>query len=153
MSDSIIIATASHDLTGRITRLNLVEGEEPAVEYISSLHLHTGSLSSISADSTGSKLLTSSWDSLIGLWDTTVPTKDEVPVAKQSSDGARKKRKVESAARGKRKAPITVLKSHTGRVSQATWNGADSAVSCGFDSTVRAWDTETGICTETIVSL
>ncbi|KAH9474516.1 Ribosome biogenesis protein YTM1 [Psilocybe cubensis] len=58
--------------------------------------------------------------------------------------------------RGKRKAPANVLKSHVGRVSKALFlgleegEGSEKAVSCGFDSTVRTWDVEYGLCIATI---
>lgn len=150
--DTFTVATASHDLTGRITKVRLIEGEESQVDFVSSLHLHTGPVSSICANSSATQLLTSSWDCTIGIWDTTVPEKDEVPSVQTSSDGSRKRRKTEGSAQGKRKGPIGVLKSHTARVSQVVWKDGDNAVSCGFDSTVRTWDVERGISTETIVS-
>jgi ribosome biogenesis protein YTM1 len=57
----------------------------------------------------------------------------------------------------KRKAPIAVLKSHTARVSKALFAtglpGKGKAYSCGFDSTVRTWDVESGVCVNTFVSL
>jgi len=53
-----------------------------------------------------------------------------------------------------RKAPVLVLKSHTGRVTRALFALKDStkAYSCGFDSTVRVWDTEAGVCVHTITA-
>jgi ribosome biogenesis protein YTM1 len=119
--------------------------------------LHTGPLSSIVANASASHLLTASWDTLIGLWDTNVPDVDEVP-EENFNERERKKRRVDSQSekRATRKAPLVVLKSHTGRVSKAVFGaGADAAkaYSCGFDSTVRLWDTETGLCTQTIALL
>jgi len=72
--------------------------------------------------------------------------------------GRRTKRRKVDGERATRKAPLLVLKSHTGRVSRAvfgTVGGGDgmTAYSCGFDSTVRMWDTEAGLCTQTIVIL
>ena len=57
---------------------------------------------------------------------------------------------------------MSVLKGHTERVSKVVfagdWSGSGSgdvgeAVSCGFDSTVRKWDIESGVCTTIIVSV
>ena len=67
---------------------------------------------------------------------------------------------------GKSKIPLTslesVLKSHMARVSKVlfapTGNTStdndgekEKSYSCGFDSTVRFWDTEYGVCEHTIV--
>jgi WD40 repeat protein len=50
---------------------------------------------------------------------------------------------------------LLVLKSHTARVSKVLFSSGseeNKAYSCGFDSTVRRWDTEHGVCEHTIVS-
>ncbi|PFH48419.1 hypothetical protein AMATHDRAFT_81797 [Amanita thiersii Skay4041] len=60
----------------------------------------------------------------------------------------------------KRKVPEVVMKSHTGRVSRAVFGSSISggrgergkAYSCGFDSTVRVWDVENGLCVHTITA-
>jgi ribosome biogenesis protein YTM1 len=153
--DSIYtIATSSHDLTCQITQINL---EMPSSsKALSSLHLHTAPVSSISSNTSGTQLLTSSWDGLIGLWDTTVPSSDEVPEPTPNERDRKKRRRTENAAKPKRKAPLLVLKSHTARVSKVLFSSGseeNKAYSCGFDSTVRRWDTEYGVCEHTIVSL
>ena len=50
--------------------------------------------------------------------------------------------------------PAAVLKSHSARVSKAIFDPTDSkrAYSCGWDSTVRSWDVESGVCVNTVVS-
>ncbi|KAG6380478.1 ribosome biogenesis protein YTM1 [Boletus reticuloceps] len=155
--ESVLVASGSHDLTASLTRVSLVPDALPPFQTLTSLHLHTSPLSSITSDHTGSHLLTASWDHLIGFWDTTIPTRDEVaPTSDPTSSSDRKKRrKVASEAdqgRAKRKAPTTVLKSHTARVSKAVFAPGSNqrAYSCGFDSTVRTWDVELGVCTDTI---
>lgn len=163
-SSSHLIATSSHDLTAQISRLSLkpqTAGSESESRVLASLHLHTSPVSSIASNSTGTHLLTSSWDGLVGFWDTSIPAQDEVPEVE--SEGDRKKRRKlgadGSGEKVKRKAPLLVLKSHTSRVSRVIFghvgqgNGERTAYSCGFDSTVRMWDTENGICTHTIVSV
>ncbi|KAI8990745.1 ribosome biogenesis protein YTM1 [Trametes punicea] len=166
--DSVLIASASHDLTARLTRVDFSapssSSEQPAprVEPLASLHLHTAPLSSVAASQT--HILTSSWDGLIGLWDLSIPQSDEVPLddAAVSGESRKKRRKVAAEddeatppARPKRKAPAAVLKSHTARVSRVAFGRGSaprSAYSCGMDSTVRTWDIENGVCTSTITA-
>jgi WD40 repeat protein len=98
--------------------------------------------------------LTSSWDGLIGLWDTSIPAFDEISDP-NISDRGKKRRRVDEAPKPKRKAPLSVLKSHTSRVSNAIFSPSHQkkAYSCGLDSTVRIWDTEYGTCEYTFVSV
>ncbi|KAH0825794.1 ribosome biogenesis protein YTM1 [Lanmaoa asiatica] len=76
--ESVLIASASHDLTGSLTCVSLVPDASPFFQTLASLHLHTSPLTSITSDHTGSHLLTASWDHLIGFWDTAIPAHDEV---------------------------------------------------------------------------
>lgn len=149
-TESRILASSSHDLTACLTRISL-SSEIPTASTVASLHLHTSPLSSISTDVSGSHLLTSSWDGLIGVWDTSIPDDHQVNLERGDD---RKKRRKTSPANIKRKAPIAVLKSHTARVSKALFAAGElakgKAYSCGFDSTVRTWDVESGVCINTI---
>jgi ribosome biogenesis protein len=132
---------------------------------LASLHLHNAPVSSVSSNSTGSHLLTSSWDGLIGFWDTSIPSSDEVQEPLPNERDHKKRRKLEGSDKPRRKAPLSVLKSHTARVSKVLFAPAGNtskaenngekkkAYSCGFDSTVRFWDTEYGVCDHTIVIL
>ncbi|KAJ7684833.1 WD40-repeat-containing domain protein, partial [Mycena polygramma] len=147
VEDSNLIATASHDLTAQLTEIYLDSTQK--TRPLASLHLHTAPLSAISSNSAGSQVLTASWDGLVGLWDTSVPDVDEVP---EPATGDRKKRRRIEGVKAKRKAPLMVLKSHTARVSGVVFNDEQTAYSCGFDSTVRAWDLEHGVCSHTITS-
>ncbi|TFY57360.1 hypothetical protein EVJ58_g7071 [Rhodofomes roseus] len=91
-SSKHFIASASHDLTARLTTLSLPSDSSKPVESqtVTSLHLHTAPLASISANASGSHLLTASWDGLIGVWDTSIPASDEVPADEPAE---RKKRR------------------------------------------------------------
>nr|GAT61279.1 microtubule binding protein [Mycena chlorophos] len=144
--EACIVATASHDLTAQLTRIS-PEDSSQASKPLASLHLHTEPVSAISANAAGSQLLTASWDGLVGLWSTEIPDEDEV--AEPATVERKKRRKVEEN-RPKRKAPSLVLKSHTGRVSGVSFSDGDEAYSCGFDSTLRSWDLEHGVCATTI---
>ncbi|OJA18260.1 hypothetical protein AZE42_05825 [Rhizopogon vesiculosus] len=129
-TESRILASSSHDLTACLTRIYL-SPEGPSASTVASLHLHTSPLSCVSSDASGSHLLTSSWDGLIG-----------------------KKRRKTAPVNIKRKVPIAVLKSHTAPVSKALFatglHAKGKAYSCGFDSTVRTWDVESGVCVNTV---
>ena len=154
---SLMIATASHDLTGRLVRVSLdSDTGKSTSSTLASLHLHTSPLSAIAYSRSGERLLTASWDTLIGVWESLIPEDDEVDVVELQTD-RRKRRKVggrDNEPRPKRKAPSSVLKSHTARVSQVAFSSTGKAVfSCGFDSTVRSWDVENGVCINTIVGL
>ncbi|KAI0717822.1 WD40 repeat-like protein [Cerioporus squamosus] len=154
---SHFVASASQDLTACLTRIALSPSSpNPKSHTLASLHLHTAPVSSVSASPSGAHLLTSSWDGLIGLWDTSIPAAHEVPADELAERKKRRKLAQEDGAeapRPKRKAPAAVLKSHTARVSRAVFGpGASLAYSCGFDSTVRTWDVENGVCTSTITA-
>ncbi|KAJ3784550.1 WD40-repeat-containing domain protein [Lentinula aff. detonsa] len=157
---SHLIATSSHDLSAQIIRISLPSNATSKSECsaLMKLYLHTAPVSSIASNSSGTHLLTSSWDTFIGLWDTDAPTSDEVPEAPVNERERKKRRKLNGGANDtavKRKAPTTVLKSHTARVSRVVFGNAgneNTAYSCGFDSTVRLWDVENGVCTCTITS-
>ena len=167
---SYTVATSSHDLTAQISQLTIRPSSmdidntpTPISKPLASLHLHTAPVSSVSSNSTGTHLLTSSWDGLIGLWDTSIPSSDEVQEPVPNERDRKKRRKLEDSDKPRRKAPLSVLKSHTARVSKVLFaptgntsttdnNGEKKkAHSCGFDSTVRFWDTEYGVCDHTIV--
>ncbi|CAK5264069.1 unnamed protein product [Mycena citricolor] len=145
-SGSHIIATASHDLTAQLNEVSF--GTPENTKRLASLHLHTAPLSAITCNLSGTQLLTASWDSLVGLWDTRIPDEDEVP---EAATGDRKKRRKVQEERPKRKAPLMVLKSHTARVSAVIFaSEGEGAISCGLDSTVRSWDLEHGVSTNTL---
>ena len=146
-----LVATASHDLTARLSEVTL-SSPNPSSKTLASLHLHTGPLTSISANASGSLMLTSSTDGLIGLWDATIPKTDEVHADDAPTERKKRRKLDDGDAKPKRKAPTSVLKSHTARVSKAIFTrDSKNAVSAGFDSTVRTWDVENGVCTNTIV--
>ncbi|RXW14654.1 hypothetical protein EST38_g11200 [Candolleomyces aberdarensis] len=157
--DTYTVLTASQDLTAQISQITLpgINNTPSSSKALATLHLHTSPVSSIAADSKGKQVLTSSWDGLIGLWDTSIPASDEVPEpeATSTSTDRKKRRKIqkdELETKPKRKAPLNVLKSHVGRVSKVVWTSDQAALSCGFDSTVRTWDVENGVCTQTITA-
>jgi ribosome biogenesis protein YTM1 len=154
---TLTIASSSHDLTASLSRFKITPGAAPSdATILATLHLHTAPVSSVSSNASGTQLLTSSWDGLIGLWDTTIPAADEVPESTNEGHEKKKRRKTENESKPRRKAPVNVLKSHSARVSKVAFGEGmhgGAAYSCGFDSTVRVWDVENGVSTHTIVCL
>ncbi|KAK1223673.1 ribosome biogenesis protein ytm1 [Marasmius sp. AFHP31] len=153
-----LIATASQDQTAQLVEVSFSTDHSQKTEprSLAKLHLHTAPVSSVASNESGSHVLTSSWDALIGLWDTSIPDSDEVPEPAVPERERKKRRKLngtDAENKPRRKAPVAVLKSHTARVSRVTF-GQDKhtsmAFSCGHDSTVRLWDVENGVCTQTI---
>ncbi|KAI0296279.1 WD40-repeat-containing domain protein [Russula brevipes] len=136
------VVTASHDRTAQISRLAL-DGTRTTSAPLATLHLHDAPVADVASSQDGKNILTAGWDGLIGLWSTSIPETDEVPLDAIAAPERKKRRKVQDGGAVKTKAPAAVLRSHTAR------NGA---VSCGFDSTVRTWDVERGLCSHTITA-
>ncbi|KAH7103739.1 WD40 repeat-like protein [Auriculariales sp. MPI-PUGE-AT-0066] len=148
-----LLVSGGHDRHGLLTRLT-----DDGAETYASLVLHTAPISSVCASTSGDCVITASWDGLLGVWDTTAPDSDEVPLdVLEERERGKKRRRVNGAGAGvddrpKRKAPLEVLKGHTARVSQAVISGQGEVYSAGFDSTIRVWDAAAGVCTRTIAS-
>jgi len=144
-----LLASASQDGTARLVQVPQPHEGRPTA--LASLHLHTAPLSSVASDKDGQFVMTASWDTLIGIWDTRIPETDQT-VVDEVVDERKKRRKVAQADRPVRKAPDGVMRSHTGRISRALFSplSQHTAYSCGLDSTIRSWDTSVGICTSTL---
>ncbi|KAL5497699.1 YTM1_1 [Sanghuangporus vaninii] len=147
-SDEVMLASSSHDATARLASYNT---ETKTSQTLASLHLHSSPVSSISSSSSGTHLLTAGWDSLIGVWDTRLPSFDEVALSSADEAKSRKRRRVadgDDTASSKRKAPLSVLKAHTSRITAALFSPTDEkqAYSASLDSSIRKWDIEVGIC-------
>jgi len=118
--------------------------------------LHDAPIADVASSRDGEKIMTAGWDGLIGLWSSTIPENDEVSLETIAAPERKKRRKVQEEGGSVRtKAPSAVLRSHTARVSAVEFaagaGGNAVGVSCGFDSTVRTWDVELGLCSHTIV--
>jgi len=151
--EQVLVVTASHDRTAQISRVSL-DGPRTTSTPLATLHLHDAPVADVASSPDGENILTAGWDGLIGLWSVGIPETDEVPLETIAAPERKKRRKVqEDGSSVKTKAPSAVLRSHTARVSAVGFSAAagGNAVSCGFDSTVRTWDVERGLCSHTIV--
>ena len=146
----LLVVTASHDRTAQISRVSL-DGTSTTSTPLATLHLHDAPIADVASTRGGRHILTAGWDGLIGLWSTNIPETDEVPLDAVVGPERKKRRKVQEGDSVKTKAPSMVLRSHTARVSAVKSSDSGDAVSCGFDSTIRTWDIERGLCAHTIV--
>ncbi|CAE7205935.1 unnamed protein product, partial [Rhizoctonia solani] len=146
-----LIASSSLDHTLHLNRLTSLS--DPSYTTLASLHLHTAPVSNVSASTDGQHIVSAGWDGLVGIWSTTIPEQDEVPEVEEVL-GRKKRRKMDDRRSGAiRKGPVVVLKSHVARVSKAIFDQLQEnkrAYSCGWDSTVRSWDVESGVCVNTV---
>ena len=152
--DRLLVVTASHDRTARISSISL-NGAQTTSTPLATLYLHDAPIADVAASQDGGSILTAGWDGLIGLWSAEIPETDEVPLETIAAPERKKRRKVQEGGSVKTKAPSAVLRSHTARVSAVEFaaGAGGNAVSCGFDSTVRTWDVERGLCSHTIVRI
>jgi ribosome biogenesis protein YTM1 len=150
--EDLLVVTASHDRTAQILRISLDAAQTNSTP-LATLHLHDAPIADVASSQDGKRILTAGWDGLIGLWSTNIPESDEVPLDTIAAPERKKRRKVQEGGSVKTKAPSAVLRSHTARVSAVAFSDGGNAVSCGFDSTVRTWDVERGLCSHTIVRM
>lgn len=149
------VISGSHDGTARITPVPNLESQGSPQPLLStaSLLLHTSPLSSVAVNASGSHILTAGWDGLLGLFSTEIPQEDEVLDEDQAVPRKKKRRVDSSVPQPKKKAPLHVLKSHTGKITRGIFQkSGKTAYSCSMDSTIRMWDTELGVCTDTITA-
>ena len=75
------LVTGSHDGTAMIVEILHPEEsmDEPSSTRLASLRLHSGPISSVTTNQAGTHILTSGWDTLLGVFSTEIPTEDEVP--------------------------------------------------------------------------
>ena len=144
----IMIASSSHDST---CRLSSYDTETKTSQELAILHLLSSPISSVAASSSRTHLITAGWDNLIGIWDTEIPLSNEVSLPSTEEGKSRKRRRVangDSPSSAKRKAPLSVLRSHTSRIMSAIFSPTDEkrAYSASLDASIRSWDIEAGIC-------
>jgi len=113
------LVTGSHDGTAMIVEILHSEApiNEPSSTRLASLCLHSGPISSVIANQAGTHILTSGWDTHLGVFSAEVPAEDEVPEDASVPPRKRRRKVAEKETRPKRKVhhrPCTLLSSADG---------------------------------------
>ncbi|KAI9142601.1 WD40-repeat-containing domain protein [Paraphysoderma sedebokerense] len=112
---------------------------------------HKGSIEDITVTHDNSLFATASFDSTINLYTTSTPASSDPTSAAESH----KSKKRKSDKQLKTKTPINSLTGHVGAVSsvvfQQSSNNQMTLVSGGWDHSIRIWDVENSVNTETMM--
>eukprot|EP00250_Pteridium_aquilinum_P009214 c18520_g1_i1 orf=182-1486(+) len=108
---------------------------------------HTSSVQCVASNRSGNAVCSGSWDCSLKLWNISEEENRE------SNSIHSKKRKLGEAAEAQEieVGPTVTLEGHTQCVSAVSWGERDSIVSASWDQSIRSWDVETSINTETLV--
>jgi WD40 repeat protein len=117
------------------------------------LYGHKGTVESISIHHPSHRIISASADSSVGLWST---LKSEAPPAPASllptaSAPSAKRRKLNPAISVPQRGPLTLLKQHSGPVSDCAFDTNDSTIgySTSWDHSLRTWDLVTSASVDT----
>ncbi|KAG0670997.1 ribosome biogenesis protein ytm1 [Maudiozyma exigua] len=135
--------------------LNVEEGKTLAI-----LEGHSAPVVSLDVSNETSRIISGSYDKSIGLWSTdykemtVVDPMDELNKSTNNkvSTAAKKRRKLALKDGSiRRRAPLSLLESHTGPVEQAIFDQNDNTVgySVSQDHTIKTWDLVTARCVDT----
>jgi len=116
----------------------LPEKANTQVTPVAACREHTGSVDSVSADPSGSRFASASWDKTIKLWEVAAPSGTGV-----QTTGSGKKRKANVSDLSSK----LTLEGHSEAVSSVDWVESTVIVSGGKDHTIREWDVTNGMCT------
>lgn len=115
---------------------------------------HADSVEGFTVNPAGDRLATCGWDGSLMLWRTgpealLEPSTSTPAQAKTSATGSKKQKIAPLPSSVLDLAPLGRLEGHLHCVSSAAWPVARSLYSGGWDHSVRRWDVETGINTDT----
>ena len=148
------IASAGLDRTIRLWKYSEdSEGFPASISPQIELYGHKASIDSLAVHQPSSRILSASADHFLGLWST---KKSDAPAAPSSllpsaTSQNSKRRKTGPSTSTPQRGPLSLLKSHTGPVSDTVFAPNDHTVaySTSWDHTLRTWDLPTSTCVDT----
>ena len=148
------LASSGLDRTVRIWKYSENEDGFSATTSLQlELYGHKASVDSIAVHQPSNRVLSASADHSVGLWSTRKSEGPAAPVSLVPSATSRstKRRKVGPAVSTPQRGPLSLLKSHSGPVSDAMFAPQDHTVgySTSWDHCLKTWDLPTSTCVDT----
>ena len=148
------VASAGLDRTIRLWKYSEdPEGFTASITPQVELYGHKASIDALSVHQPSSRILSASADHSVGLWST---RKSDAPAAPSSllpsaTSRNSKRRKVGPSTSTPQRGPLSLLKSHTGPVSDTIFAPNDHTVaySTSWDHSLKTWDIPTSTCVDT----
>lgn len=148
------IASSALDRTVRIWKYTEdAEGFSASISPQIELYGHKASIDSLAIHQPSNRILSASSDHSVGLWSSKksdAPAAPEHLVPSAASRGS-KRQKVGPATSTPQRGPLSLLKSHTGPVSDTIFapNDYTVAYSTSWDHSLKTWDLPTSTCVDT----
>lgn len=148
------IASAGLDRTIRLWKYSEdPEGFTASMSPQIELYGHKGSIDSIAVHQPSCRILSASADHSLGLWSTKKSDAPAAPTSLLPSATSRnsKRRKLGPSTSTPQRGPLSLLKSHSGPVSDTIFAPNDHTVaySTSWDHTLKTWDLPTSTCVDT----
>lgn len=155
-SDSWKLISGSKDRTARVWQLSTISSKDSLDcglspnKPVTVLRGHSSSVECVASNLSGNVVCSGSWDCSLKLW--------RIPEDLSMEDNVvyNKKRKLDESSKSAEAqeievGPTSTLEGHTQCVSAVVWGERDAIVSASWDQSIRSWDAETSINTETLV--
>lgn len=145
------LASAGLDRTIRIWKYSEdSEGFSASLSPQTELYGHRASIDSLATHQTSNRILSASADYSVGFWSTRKSDAPEAPASLATSRTS-KRRKVGPATSTPQRGPLSLLKSHTGPVSDVIFAPNDHTVgySTSWDHSLKTWDLPSSTCVDT----
>lgn len=148
------VASAGLDRTIRLWKYSEdPEGFTASISPQVELYGHKASIDSLAVHQPSSRLLSASADHSLGLWSTKKSDAPAAPTSLLPSINSRgsKRRKLGPSTSTPQRGPLSLLRSHTGPVSDTIFAPNDHTVaySTSWDHALKTWDLPTSTCVDT----
>jgi WD40 repeat protein len=145
------IVSSGLDRTVRLWKYTESANTTANLEPLRILYGHQASVDRIAVHSSSSRILSASSDHNVGLWSVDSNNSPSADPSLISAAPTSSKRRKISASKTPTSGPLSLLKSHTGPVSESVFSPTDSTVaySTSWDHTLRTWDLTTSACVNT----